>query len=174
MELKRHTNAIFLRKKRQTSFKLHIFLVIFPFQAQPPICWHLFATCHYLKFYSCIPFALLMVCHYSHVYTCLILKGVRKKKKKEKEIKRASFICQVWYDPTRDNASNSPVYKAQLATSIHIIFFLAVFDIEVLHAELDETWLKHLLWDWQASHQSQNLWKQASHTFLAHLLIHPA
>lgn len=79
---------------------------------------------------------------------CLYLphiKGGEEKKKKEKEIKRASFICQVWYDPTRDNASNSPVYKAQLATSIHIIFFLAVFDIEVLHAELDETWLKHLL-----------------------------
>lgn len=77
------------KNKPQTSFKLHIFLVMFPFQAQP-ICWRLFAICHYLKFHSCIPLALLMVCHCSHVCTCLALEGERKKKQKKR--KKESFL----------------------------------------------------------------------------------
>lgn len=104
-DFKRHAISIFLRGKKkaaektkpQTSFRLHFFLVIFPFQAQP-IRWHLFAICHYLKFYSCIPLALLMVCHYSHVCTCLAWVGERKKttkKKKERELPSSVGLAQL-------------------------------------------------------------------------------
>ena len=86
----------------------------------------------------------------------------------EKEIKRASFICQVLYDPGRGNGSNSTGYTAQLATGIS----LEVFHIDVLHKELDEMGL-NIYHGTSRPHTKAKTFRNCFTHFLAYLLMRP-
>lgn len=170
----RHVYFLKGKKKPDCSWKLHIFRVIFPFQAQQPICWHLFAICHYFKFYSCIPFALLMVCHHSHVYTCLALVGENKKGKKgqtENSFLQLSGLVQL----RQRQCWLQHALPTGFWAFILFLFFCKQFHTEVLHAEWDQTGLKHLPWGWLAGFTSKpTALEAASHGFLACSLTHSA